>query len=53
MDWPGAEGDFASWPYADHCDARPGIVTAIVGSVREKFVVFGGITEFSKETLET
>ena len=32
---------------------RPEIVTAIVGSVREKFVVFGGITEFSKETLET
>ena len=24
VDLPGAEGDFASWPYADHCDASSG-----------------------------
>ena len=30
---------------------RPGIVTAIAGSARDRFVVFGGLAEFSKEEL--
>jgi F-type H+-transporting ATPase subunit epsilon len=30
---------------------RPGIVTAIAGSAQEKFVVFGGVAEFSHEVL--
>ena len=53
VDLPGAEGDFGV--LAGHAPIvamlRPGIVTAIEGSVREKFVVFGGVAEFSHEVL--
>ena len=30
---------------------RPGLVTAIAGSVRDRFVVFGGVAEFSQDDL--
>jgi F-type H+-transporting ATPase subunit epsilon len=53
VDVPGVEGDFGV--LAGHAPIiamlRPGIVTTIAGTSREKFVVFGGIAEFSKETL--
>jgi F-type H+-transporting ATPase subunit epsilon len=53
VDLPGVEGDFGV--LAGHAPInamlRLGIVTAIAGNVREKFVVFGGIAEFSKESL--
>src|SRR5271157_5255928 len=53
VDLPGAEGDFGV--LAGHAPIvsmlRPGIVTAIAGSVRERFVIFGGVAEFSKEEL--
>jgi F-type H+-transporting ATPase subunit epsilon len=52
-DLPGVEGDFGV--LAGHAPIiamlRPGIVTAISGSTREKFVVLGGLAEFSKEEL--
>jgi len=49
VDLPGAEGDFGV--LAGHAPVvamlRPGIVTAIAGSVRDRFVVLGGLAEFS------
>ena len=49
VDLPGVEGDFGV--LAGHAPIvaalRPGIVTAIAGSGSEKFVVFGGVAEFS------
>ena len=53
VDLPGVEGDFGV--LAGHAPVvamlRPGIVTAIAGSVRDKFVIFGGLAEFSQEEL--
>jgi F-type H+-transporting ATPase subunit epsilon len=53
VDLPGVEGDFGV--LAGHAPIvamlRPGIVTAIAGSDYNKFVVFGGVAEFSKEQL--
>ena len=53
VDLPGVEGDFGV--LAGHAPIvamlRPGIVTAIAGSVSEKFVVYGGLAEFSQEEL--
>jgi F-type H+-transporting ATPase subunit epsilon len=53
VDLPGIEGDFGV--LAGHAPIvavlRPGIVTAIAGSVSEKFVVLGGLAEFSQEEL--
>ena len=53
VDLPGVEGDFGV--LAGHAPIvamlRPGIVTAIAGSVREKFVLLGGVAEFSREVL--
>jgi F-type H+-transporting ATPase subunit epsilon len=53
VDLPGVEGDFGV--LAGHAPIvavlRPGIVTAITGSVREKFVLLGGVAEFSQEEL--
>jgi F-type H+-transporting ATPase subunit epsilon len=30
---------------------RPGLVTAIAGNIRDRFVVFGGLAEFSQDDL--
>jgi F-type H+-transporting ATPase subunit epsilon len=53
VDLPGVEGDFGV--LAGHAPIvailRPGIATAIAGNMREKFVIFGGVAEFSKEEL--
>jgi len=53
VDLSGMEGDFGV--LAGHAPIvaalRPGIVTAIVGSNREKFVVYGGLAEFAAEEL--
>ena len=53
VDLPGAEGDFGV--LAGHAPIvavlRPGIVTAIAGTVRERFVVFGGLAKFSQVEL--
>jgi F-type H+-transporting ATPase subunit epsilon len=53
VDLPGVEGDFGV--LAGHAPIvamlRPGIMAVIAGSLREKFVVFGGVAEFSKEEL--
>jgi F-type H+-transporting ATPase subunit epsilon len=53
VDLPGAEGDFGV--LAGHAPVvamlRPGLVTAIAGSVRDRFVVFGGVAEFSQDDL--
>ena len=53
VDVPGAEGDFGV--LAGHAPivavVRPGIVTAIAGTTREKFVVFGGLAEFANAEL--
>jgi F-type H+-transporting ATPase subunit epsilon len=53
VDLPGVEGDLGV--LAGHAPIvamlRPGIVTAIAGSVRDRFVVFGGLAEFSREEL--
>ena len=53
VDLPGVEGDFGV--LTGHAPIvamlRPGIMTVIAGSLREKFVVFGGVAEFSKEEL--
>jgi len=50
VDLPGVEGDFGV--LAGHAPVvamlRPGIVTAIAGSVRDSFVVLGGLAEFSQ-----
>ena len=49
VDLPGVEGDFGV--LAGHAPIvamlRPGIVIVITGSVHGKFVVFGGVAEFS------
>jgi F-type H+-transporting ATPase subunit epsilon len=53
VDLPGAEGDFGV--LAGHAPVvavlRPGLVTAIAGDVRDRFVVLGGLAEFSQEDL--
>jgi F-type H+-transporting ATPase subunit epsilon len=53
VDLPGLEGDFGI--LAGHAPIvaalRPGIVTATAGGVSERFVVYGGLTEFSREEL--
>ena len=53
VDLPGMEGDFGV--LAGHAPIvaalRPGIVTAIVGTNREKFVVYGGLAEFASSEL--
>jgi F-type H+-transporting ATPase subunit epsilon len=53
VDLPGAEGDFGV--LAGHAPVvamlRPGLVTAIAGNVRDRFVVFGGLAEFSQDDL--
>ena len=53
VDLPGAEGDFGV--LAGHATVvaalRPGILTAISGTIRERFVVFGGLAEFSQAEL--
>jgi F-type H+-transporting ATPase subunit epsilon len=53
VDLPGAEGDFGV--LAGHAPVvamlRPGLVTAIAGSIRDRFVVFGGVAEFSQDDL--
>lgn len=53
VDLPGVEGDFGV--LAGHAPIvamlHPGIVTAMAGSVREKFVIFGGVAEFSQDEL--
>ena len=53
VDLPGAEGDFGV--LAGHAPIvavlRPGLVTAIAGDVRDRFVVLGGLAEFSQEDL--
>jgi F-type H+-transporting ATPase subunit epsilon len=53
VDLPGVEGDFGV--LAGHAPIvavlRPGIVTAITGGVHEKFVLLGGVAEFSREEL--
>jgi F-type H+-transporting ATPase subunit epsilon len=53
VDLPGAEGDFGV--LAGHAPVvamlRPGLVTAIAGGARDRFVVFGGVAEFSQDDL--
>jgi F-type H+-transporting ATPase subunit epsilon len=51
VDLPGVEGDFGV--LAGHAPIvallRPGIVTIKSGTVRDRFVVLGGLAEFSQE----
>jgi len=53
VDVPGLEGDFGV--LSGHAPivavVRPGIVTMLAGTDREKFVVFGGLAEFVQEEL--
>jgi F-type H+-transporting ATPase subunit epsilon len=53
VDLSSVEGDFGV--LAGHAPIvallRPGIVTAMTGSVSERFVVLGGLAEFSQEEL--
>jgi F-type H+-transporting ATPase subunit epsilon len=53
VDLPGIEGDLGI--LAGHAPIvvmlRPGIVTAVAGNISERFVIFGGIAEFSQEKL--
>lgn len=53
VDLPGAGGDFGV--LAGHAPVvamlRPGLVTAMAGNVRDRFVVFGGVAEFSQDDL--
>src|SRR6267142_2628731 len=51
VDLPGVEGDFGVLPGHAPIVAvlRPGIVTIISGTVRDRFVVLGGLAEFSQE----
>lgn len=53
VDLPGVEGDFGV--LSGHAPIvamlRPGIVTAMAGNASEKFVVLGGLAEFSDEQL--
>jgi F-type H+-transporting ATPase subunit epsilon len=52
-DLPGSEGDFGV--LSGHAPIvavlRPGLVTAINGGQRRRFVVLGGLAEFSSEAL--
>jgi len=52
-DLPGVEGDFGV--LAGHAPIvavlRPGVVTAIAGAERKRFVVLGGLAEFSNDEL--
>ena len=53
VDLPGAEGDLGV--LAGHASIvtalRPGIVRVIMNGAEEKFVVLGGVAEFSQSTL--
>jgi F-type H+-transporting ATPase subunit epsilon len=53
VDLPGVEGDFGV--LAGHAPVvamlRPGLATAIAGNIRDRFVVFGGLAEFSQDDL--
>ena len=53
VDVPGLEGDFGV--LSGHAPIvaalRPGIVTAMAGTNREKYVVLGGLAEFAEEEL--
>jgi F-type H+-transporting ATPase subunit epsilon len=53
VDVPGLEGDFGV--LADHAPLvatlRPGILVAVVGGKREKFVVLGGVAQMSANRL--
>jgi len=53
VDLPGVEGDFGVLPGHTPIVSllRPGIVSAIDGSVGERLVVLGGLAEFSQEEL--
>jgi F-type H+-transporting ATPase subunit epsilon len=52
-DLPGIEGDFGV--LSGHAPIvavlRPGIITTIAGGARNRFVVLGGLAEFSSEAL--
>ncbi|MDE2375814.1 F0F1 ATP synthase subunit epsilon [Bradyrhizobium sp.] len=52
-DLPGMEGDFGvlSGHAPIVAELRPGIVTAISGGERRRFVVLGGLAEFSNDEL--
>ncbi len=53
VDLPGSEGDLGV--LSGHAPIvtllRPGLITAISGEARERFVVLGGLAEFSNEQL--
>ena len=53
VDLPGIEGDLGV--LAGHAPIvvmlRPGIVTAVAGDIRERFVILGGLAEFSHAEL--
>lgn len=53
VDLPGVEGDFGV--LTGHAPIvallRPGILTVVTGDARERFVVLGGLAEFSNEQL--
>ena len=53
VDLPGVEGDFGV--LSGHAPIvamlRPGIVTVTAASVSDKFAIFGGLVEFSQESL--
>jgi F-type H+-transporting ATPase subunit epsilon len=53
VDLPGIEGDLGV--LAGHAPIvvmlRPGIVTAVAGDIRERFVILGGLAEFSQAEL--
>lgn len=53
VDLPGIEGDLGV--LAGHAPIvvmlRPGIVTAVSGDIRDRFVILGGLAEFSQEEL--
>lgn len=53
VDVPGIEGDFGV--LSGHAPivavVRPGVVTAMAGTAREKFVLYGGLAEFAGEEL--
>jgi F-type H+-transporting ATPase subunit epsilon len=53
VDLPGVEGDFGV--LTGHAPIvallRPGVLTVVTGDARERFVVLGGLAEFSNEQL--
>ena len=53
VDVPGIEGDFGV--LSGHAPivavVRPGVVTVMAGTAREKFVLYGGLAEFGDEEL--